>query len=78
MKNICIGQKEKEYMEGKLANVDNVFRCSKSMRVLSQVYKLSRGYVEREVESGDSHLGQKFPTTLPKSLTNLNNSLCSC
>jgi len=76
VKNTCIGQKEKEYMEGKLANVDNVFRCSKSMRVLSQVYKLSRGYVEREVESGDSHLDVEFPITLPKSLTKLNNAKC--
>jgi len=75
--NICIGKKEKKYVEGKLANVDNVFRCSKSMRVLSQVYKLSRGYAEREVESGDSPLGQEFPTALPKSLTKLNNSSCS-
>lgn len=76
---ICIGKKEKEYVEGKLAKVDNVFRCSKSMEVLSQVYQLSRGYAQREgpLGSGDSPLDVDFPVDLPKSLTQLNNSTCA-
>lgn len=75
---ICIGKREKKYIEGKLVKVDNVFRSSKSMRVMSQIYKLSRGYVEKEgpLQSGDSPLDVDFPVNLPKSLIRLNNSTC--
>ena len=75
---ICIGKKEKKYMEGKLVKVDNVFHCSKSTEVLSQIYKLSRKYAEQEgpLQSGDSPLGQKFPVNLRESLIQLNNSKC--
>lgn len=73
---ICIGKREKKYMEGKLAKVDSVFRSSESMEVLGQIYKLSRGYVGQEKKSGDSPLDVDFPINLPKSLTQLNNSKC--
>lgn len=76
---IRIGKKEKKYVEGKLAKVDNVFHCSKSMQVLSQIYKLSRKYVGQEgpLQGGDSHLDADFPVNLPKSLIQLNNSMCA-
>ena len=74
---ICIGKREKKYMEGKLAQVDSVFRSSESMEVLGQIYKLSRGYARQEKKSGDSPLDVDFPINLPKSLTQLNNSKCA-